>query len=818
MRLLTRRRSFTALAVVTFAIGLAAATSIYSVVDALLVRPLPYRNPDRIVQIVSHRMDGKTPVRSASMARPYLLALRDRTRTLSSVGAYDSFSNLTRRRLALTLEGADGVAELLGTRISPALLTMLGVAPALGRPFESAHEQPGHNGVILLSHRTWRTHFGSDAAILGRPLRLDKRLYLIIGVMPEGFEFPDRHTDFWIPLTPATIPPPSAPREDSPDSGYADGVFARLRDATPIQTAAAEVESILRETDRELAAERYRSVDRTGFPSWLPRRAEVVSMKDEVIAPARPLLRVLSFAVLCVLLISCANAVNLLLAGAASRQREIATQMALGAGRLRLIRQALIESVVLSLGGGLLAIPLAYCALRVVTHLAPADLPRVQEVGLNMPLLASALGLSSVVGVVAGLFPAWHMATDRAQRETLLRQAASSTVSAGGFVGWGLRRLLVIAEIALAVVLLAGAGLLIRSFASLTRVDLGYDARDVMAFQVIVPPTRSAAEGFYSEVLARLESIPGVEAVGATDVLPLAGSSAYRFVLGGLPTPSGPGDAMVMRLISPDYFRALGIRLLSGRTLSDNPRRAEIVLNEEFVRRYFGHENPLGRIVGRGFDAYEVVGVVADVRHEGFGGGVQPEYFVDLRLSGLVASIRPFFVVRTPRAPSELLPVIRSVLRQLDPQTGIAANVAAMADIVSESVSRPGFNTTMVTAFAVLASLLAAIAVYGVMAYAVTQRWREIGVRVTLGARRVDVVALVLRQSAIMTGLGTLVGLAGALAITRSMQTMLFGVTPLDPVTFVAAPVVFSVVAALASYVPIYRATRVDPAVALRAE
>jgi predicted permease len=376
----------------------------------------------------------------------------------------------------------------------------------------------------------------------------------------------------------------------------------------------------------------------------------------------------------------------------------------------------------------------------------------------------------------------------------------------------------VIAEIALAVVLLAGAGLLIRSFASLTRVDLGYDARDVMAFQVIVPPTRSAAEGFYSEVLARLESIPGVEAVGATDVLPLAGSSAYRFVLGGLPTPSGPGDAMVMRLISPDYFRALGIRLLSGRTLSDNPRRAEIVLNEEFVRRYFGHENPLGRIVGRGFDAYEVVGVVADVRHEGFGGGVQPEYFVDLRLSGLVASIRPFFVVRTPRAPSELLPVIRSVLRQLDPQTGIAANVAAMADIVSESVSRPRFNTTMVTAFAVLASLLAAIAVYGVMAYAVTQRWREIGVRVTLGARRVDVVALVLRQSAIMTGLGTLVGLAGALAITRSMQTMLFGVTPLDPVTFVAAPVVFSVVAALASYVPIYRATRVDPAVALRAE
>lgn len=819
VRLLLKRPGFAALAVATFAVGIAAATAIYSVVDGLLIRPLPYRDADRIVQVLSHRMEGKTHVRAATMARPFFLAIRDSARALSVVGGYDSFSNLTRRRLSMTIEGGQGVAELLGTRISPAFLSTLGRAPALGRVFEPGEERPGHNGVVIISHRAWRAHFGGDRAVLGRMVRLDNRPYSIVGVMPHGFDFPDAQTDFWIPLTPAPVPPPSAPRSDSPDSAYADGVFGRLRDGVEVQAAAAEIESILRRTDAELAAQRHRPVEDSGFPSWMPRRADVVSMKDELIAPARPLLRVLSVAVAGVVLIACANGVNLLLAGAVSRQREMATRVALGASPLHLIRQGLVESLLLSLAGGLLGIPLAYAAIRVVARVAPADLPRIQEVGMNMPLLLSALALSFAMGIGAGLVPALSILSRGHHVESLLRQGAAAATAGAGSKGFGLRRAIVVGELAVAVVLVAGAGLLIRSLASLSKVDIGYDAHGVLAFQVIVPAGQDdRLLDFYAEVIERLGSIPGVEAAAATDVLPVSGASGYRFVLGGLPTPAAPGDFMVMRLVSPGYFRAMGIRVLAGRTFSERSSGREVLLSAELARRYFGNVNPIGRIVGQGVDTYQVVGIVADVRHEGFEARVRPEYYLDLRESALIAATRPYFVVRTARAPADLVPTVRAVVRQLDPAAGVGANVSAMTDLVSESVSRPRFNAAVLSAFAAIAVLLAAIAVHGVMAYAVAQRSREIAVRVALGARRTDVIRLVLRQGALMTTAGTAIGLAAALAVTRYMQAMLFGVTPFDLTTFVAVPPAVALVAALASLAPVHRATKVDPAIALRAE
>ncbi len=541
-------------------------------------------------------------------------------------------------------------------------------------------------------------------------------------------------------------------------------------------------------------------------------------MKDELIAPARPLLRVLSFAVACVLLVACANVVNLLLAGAASRQREMATRLALGARPRHLFRQTMIESVLLALAGGLLGIPLAYWGTRFITRLAPADLPRMQEVGLNVPLLLYALALAAVAGVAAGLLPALRM-TIRSNLDTLLRHGSASAINVFGFGGFGLRRPLVVGEIALAVILLAGAGLLARSFVSLSSVEPGYDARDVLTFQVIAPAGHDSIRDFYADVMRNIGSVPGVAAAGATDVLPIAGASSYRLVLGGLPTPPGPGDSMVMRLVSPDYFRAMGIRIVAGRSFSDGANAArEVVLNQEFSRRYFGNANPVGRTVGQGFDTYEVVGIAADVRHEGLHAQAQPEYFVDIRHSAFTATIRPYFVVRSARPRTELLTALRAAVRQLDTRAGVAANVSAMADIVSESVSRPRFNAAILSAFAAIAIVLAAIAVYGVMAYAVTQRTREIGVRVALGARRADVMRLVFGQSAVMTGGGIVLGLAGAVTLTRYLQSMLFGVTPLDAVTFVTVPLAFAAVAAVASCVPAYRATRVDPILALRAD
>jgi putative ABC transport system permease protein len=301
-------------------------------------------------------------------------------------------------------------------------------------------------------------------------------------------------------------------------------------------------------------------------------------------------------------------------------------------------------------------------------------------------------------------------------------------------------------------------------------------------------------------------------------VLPVSGASAYRFVLGGLPTPAAPGDPMVMRLVSPGYFRAMGIRVLAGRSFSDSSSGREVLLSAELARRYFGNVSPIGRIVGQGLDTYEVVGIVADVRHEGFQAQVRPEYYLDLGESALIATTRPYFVVRSSRAPEDLVPTVRAAVRQLDPAAGVGANVAAMADLVSESVSRPRFNAAVLSAFAAIAVLLAAIAVHGVMAYAVAQRSREIAVRVALGARRTDVIRLVLREGAVMTAAGTTIGLGGALALTRSMQAMLFGVTPFDLATFVAVPLALALVATLASLGAVHRATKVDPATALRSE
>ena len=816
VRTMVRNPSFTLVAAATLAIGIGATTAIFSVVDSILVRPLPYQGSDRVVHIVSHRSEGGKDVRGWGMSQRYFVGLRERTRTLSAVGGYDSFSNLTRQRLAMLMEGSDGAAQLLGTRMSPVLFSMLGAQAQIGRVFDLAEERPDRHNVIILSHRAWRAHYGGDANVLGRSLTLDGRPYSLIGVMPQAFHFPDRLTDFWIPLTPAPVPPPSAPRSDTPNTGYTDGTFARLADGISTETAAAEVEAILRRLDVELAAERRWSLDQIGRPASMPRRSEVVSMKEELVGPVRAALGMLSIAVVLVLLIACANVLNLWLSRTAGRRREIAIRSALGAGRGRLVRQLLTESLTLAIVGGLAGIALANALVPAIVRFAPSDIPRVEEIGLNPIVLAIALALSGLAGVAVGLILALRVG--RVGLETL--PAATAATSASPFRRVGAGTLAIVGEIASALILFVAAGLVIRSFITLVNVNPGYDARNVLTFQVVIAPGHFPdPRVFYDELIARLESMPGVQSAAVTDVLPIVGSGGFHLALGGLPNPPGPGDSMVMRVVSRNYFSTMGVRVIDGRPFSerDGGRRVMLV-NREFARRYFGVDSPVGRTAGDQPDTYEVIGVVDDVRHAGLQADVRPEYYVDLREFAFGDTVRPYFVVRTRGEPVSLLPSIRALVQQMDRQVAIGHNAAAMSDIVSASVTRPRFYTVLFGAFAAIAVGLAAIGIYGVMAYSVAQRTREIGVRVALGARREQVVALVLKQGLLLTGAGVIIGLAGAAAVTRYLEGMLFGLTPLDPGTFTLVSLLLTLVATLASYVPARRATKVDPVVALRCE
>jgi putative ABC transport system permease protein len=547
----------------------------------------------------------------------------------------------------------------------------------------------------------------------------------------------------------------------------------------------------------------------------MARRAEVVSMKDELVAPVRPMLQMLSCAVALLLLIACANVVSLFLARTEYRRREMALRTALGATRRHILRQFVIEGALLASFGGTIGIAIAAWMVRLILLVVPPDVPRVGEIGVRLPVLIIMTVASAAIGGLVGLLTAF-LAT---RTDQLAVFARSEVTARSGFRSVGSRTLVVIMEVAMAIVLCVGAGLLVRSFITLVNVNPGYDARSVMTFQIVLPSGRATNPGrLYEDVLSRLEADRSFQAVGATDVLPIAGASAFHLALGGLPVSPGPDDQMVMRIVSRQYFQAIGMTIVEGRTFSEAGRSSapEVMVNREFVRRYFGGANPLGQVVGDPSSRYEVIGVVNDVRHASLAASVQPEYYVDLSRFGLTEATRPYFVVRSSSSPNVLAPAIRSVVRQVDPEAGVDLNQQTMAEMVSASVAKPRFNMFLLGAFAVLALALAAVGIYGVMAHAVIQRTREIGIRMALGATASSVVALVLRQSAALTAVGAAIGFFGAAAVTRYLKSMLFGLTPLDPLTFLVVAALFVTVALLASYLPAARASRIDPLVALR--
>jgi putative ABC transport system permease protein len=816
VRTLAKSPGFTLVAVLTLALGIGANTAIFTVVNAVLLRPLPFPDSDRVVRIVEHPpRDGSGGARRVvGLSASEIAAFASQTTTLSHVG--------THIPTIRTLTSRDEPVRLIGARLSPALLSMVETAPLLGRLFETPEDAPGAEPVVILSHASWQRYFGSDPNIVGQRLGMDGTSHAVVGVMPPGFAFPDPRDQFWMPM------PTSGPmaRNRLP-------LTARLKDGVSSAAARAEINTLVPRVRNDPALQ---PADANRF--------DVVRLVDLVVAPARPPLLVLTLAVAFILLIACVNVANLLLGRAAARQREMAVRFALGGGRSRLIRQALTESLLLSAIGGASGIALASGGIALLRTLAASlprrdlppgiGLPRLDEIAIDPAVLAFTLAASAITGVIFGVIPAVRQSSPRLT--DALRQGTAPAIS-----GFNLLRnhraqgVLVIAEIAMAMTLFVGGGLLIKSFVTLSQVSPGYDPNNVLTFQVSLPPGRPDAElrALAQSLSERIQTLPGVRAVGYAESLPMTRISRRVVQLRTTPemrspqrppigptTPENPDT----QLVSRDFLTAMGLPLAAGRTFGDSDRLGQpqvMLINRTLARSGLLGENPLGRqIYALGQRPWEIIGIVEDVRQSSLSEPPVAQIFIDYRqvpADERMAGIGLYFSIRTHADPLAVAANSRAIASELDSQA-MVENMAPMTHLVSNSIAGPRLYAVLLGTFAAIAVVLAATGIYGVMAYAVTQRTREIGIRVALGAGRGRVMGLVLGQSAVVTLVGIALGLGGAAAVTRHLNQLLFGLTALDPATFVGVALLFAAIATIAAFVPARRATKVDPLVALRLE
>src|SRR5688572_23063941 len=832
VRQLRRSPVFASVVVATLALGIGVTTAVFSVVSATLLRPLPYQDSERLVRILEH-VPAEAPG-SVAEVRPQMnedefAEWRRRTRTLSHMAAYAS------RQATLTTR--NGAERTTISAVSPALFPMLAVRPRLGRGLIPDDERPAAD-VVVLSESAWRRYFASDPAVLERPAVLDGRTHRVVGVMPAAFDFPSPATEFWTAYSAAT-----------PSLGRDIDVLARLGDGATLGTATREANAIARDYRQALRQ------DPESPPS--ERLFEVRRMQDYLVERVRPALRVLSVAAALVLLIVCANVANLQLARGISRQRDVAVRRAIGASGFRIVRQGLVEGGVLALAGGIGGVAIAYVSVDFIRWLAGADvpelfqladrasfdtsaiIPRLNELRVDTGVLLFALFISVSAGLVFGLVPTLRSSFGpAAQRlhQMLRSRGAGAATDLHGRLGGAL----VVAQIVLATTLMIGAGLLIHSFAKLTAVNTGYDPRNVLMFQVVPPssypvPRKSALA---HDLVARLQQLPYVNAAGFTNLPPLAGG----FLMFGIFVPEGrtleemkgdPGQPQA-RAVSNNYLRAIGVRLVEGRWLDEKDVAGQprvMLVTSAVARRYFNGRSPLLAQVRLlpSEEPWQIVGVVEDVRQGKFDEEFAPQFFVTSEQALVAMPHLPelmraevalgflSFAVRVDGDPSSVISDVRGALRQLDPAAAVYG-VTTMQSVVSNSVSRQRFFMVLVAAFAFIAGVLGALGIYGVLAYSVAQRTKEIGTRIALGAGRGNVLQLIMSKGLAMTAAGLAMGLIGAVALTRYLEGMLFGVTTLDPYAYGAVVTGFAIVATLASYVPAARALRIEPLVALRDE
>ncbi len=801
IRNLLKHPGFTAIAVITLALGIGANTAMFSVINAVLLRPLPYHEPDRLVTIWE-----ESPERSLYQMPVSFANLRDwvdQNHTFDQISAY-TFTNLN-------LTGAGEPARLGGVRVSANLFTLVGARPLLGRQFLPEEDKEGGNRVVILGHALWQSRFGSDPGIVGKPLTLDNESYTVVGVMSSNFQFPvgfgymgkvlNDPIDIYVPI--------AATGEEAQRGSYSFFAIGRLKPGVLFEQARAEMTTI------EKRLEQQYPDGNTGIGISL------IPTQEQTVKEIRPALLVLLGAVAFMLLIACANIANLLLARAASRQKEIAIRSALGASRLRIVRLLLTESLMLSLAGGGLGFLLALWGTAALMALAPDNIPRLNEIGVDARVFAFTLAVSLVTGLVFGLIPAVHVAKPNLNED--LKEGSKGSI--GGGAGKRTRNVLVAVEIALSLVLLVGAGLMIKSFLLLRQTNPGFNPEKVLAVNLTLsdfryPEDRQQA-AFFQEALERIQSLTGVQSAGATTALPLTLSvSGSDFRIEGRPEPEAGKEMIINKSsVSPGYFRTLGIPLLKGRDFSDRDKSdapSTAIINNDLARIYFSSEDPIGKRItfDDGGSWISIVGVSGDVKQLGLDSGARPEvYFPYLQVAAPSMSI----VVRSASEPSGLFNAVKSQIQMIDKDLPLD-DVDTMQQILSDSNSGRRFNMLLLTVFAVVALALAIVGIYGVMSYTVTQRTHEIGIRVAVGAQPRDVFRMVVGQGMMLALIGVAFGLVGAFALTRLMTSMLFGVEPTDPVTFVGISLLLTGVTLVACYIPGRRATKVDPLVALRYE
>jgi putative ABC transport system permease protein len=790
VRLLLRAPMFALIAIAALAIGIGANTAIFSVINTLLLQPLPYRDADRLAVIWEHNLprDRKSNV----VAPANFLHWRDLNQVFEDIAAV----TIT---YSITVTGGDP-EELQTQSVTANVFPVLGVEAALGRTFTNEEDAPGA-GVAVISDRLWKRRFAGDPSILNQAIVADGTPYTVVGVMPRGFSFLDKTVDIWLPI--GLTAKSRTPR------GRSLMVVGRLKPAMTIERAQSDMTRVAGELTRMFPAFNA---------GWTAR---VVGLRDQLTGDVKPALIVLAGAVAFVLLIACANIANLLLARATSRQRELAVRVALGASRARLVRQLLAESFVLSVGGGLSGLLLAWWTVGFLRSVVAARLSvqRLEVVAIDGWVLSFTLGASLLSGVLFGIVPALTGAGSR----------LNESLKEGGRTGSGARgnrarAAFVVVEVALALVLLVAAGLLLRSFRHLLDVDPGFDPARTVTMRVSLPDSRYGGDGraqFFTRFFEQVDALPGVETSGAVSFLPLTGLGAATSmqIIGQPKPPAGQEPVADVRVMTHSYLEAMGVPLLKGRLFNESDAadaKGRVVINETMARRHWPHDDPIGKRVLIAWDGIEdeIIGVVGDVKHASLDAQTRAMTYWPYRRNPYGTMT---IAVRTSGQATQIGNAIGTIVRQMDPDVAVAG-VRTMEDVVASSVEQRRITMLLLSIFAGAALILAAVGIYGVIAYSVTQRSQEIGIRIALGAQRADVVRMIVRQGLTLVVAGIIVGTSGAFLVTRLMTGLLFQTEPTDPATFLSVAFILTLIAVAASYIPGRRATRVDPVVALRAE
>jgi putative ABC transport system permease protein len=829
LRQLRRNPGFTAVVVLTLGLGIGANSAIFSVVNAVVLRPLPYSHSDRLVWIA----ESIPALKSEVVTGGDYVDWQDQNHTLDRIAAYDTVYRGSLSEGAgsagsadFNLTGRGTPARVHSAFVSASFFDTLGVEPQLGRAFTENEDQPNGPHVVVLMHPFWQQYFGSDPQVLGQTVNLDTAPYTVIGVMPASFRFPGE-TEAQI-LLPLAL---NQANERLRTQGQRQvRIIGRLKPGISLAAARADLDEIRKQAQpsggpmpAEGGGGRHRAMPTPG-PGGPPPASElkVVPLAEHLAGNLRPAMLTLLGAVGLVLLIACANVANLLLTRASARTREVAVRAALGAGRWRLIRQLLAESVTLALAGGVAGLLFAAWGVNVIARLIPAGagggILAMAAPKVDGNVLLFALAVSVFAGILFGLAPA--VTVTRSDLAEGLKEGAQ--VASPGRRGW-LRGALAVAELSLALVLLIGAGLLIKSFYRLLQVDPGFASERVLTMDLSLTdaryPARQQKSEFFSQVLRRVESLPGVRSAALTDSLPLSPYQGFlmmspNHLLPRAALSSSTTAMMRMLTVSPGYFYTLGIPVFEGRTFTDHDdehARKVAVVNEALARHLWPTEDPIGKQLSHNLT---VVGVVGNTRHEGLSQETESEFYVPyLQSPGNSMQL----AVRTAAEPDSMVSAVRAQVRDVDPNQPLY-HVATLQQVLSESLAPRRFNVLLLGIFAGIALALATVGIYGVMAFSVTQRTHEIGIRMALGAQKSDVLKVVVGQGFKLVVTGVAIGIAGALALTRFLSSLLYGVKPTDPITFAAVSLILIAVALLACYIPARRATKVDPMVALRYE